>query len=67
MSPDMTIEAALFDPMIRAVMRADRIEPQAVERLLRSKARMLDRARGSALAPVVAQPSRSVAWNYCCA
>lgn len=46
MSPenrDLTIEGVLADPMIRAVMNADRIEPKAFEALLRSAAGKLGR------------------------
>ena len=32
---DRTIEAILVDPMVRAVMKADRVEPREMERLLR--------------------------------
>ncbi|MDX7950220.1 hypothetical protein P7D22_03380 [Lichenihabitans sp. Uapishka_5] len=38
MGRDLSIESVLADPMIRAMMRADHVEPQAFERLLRSAA-----------------------------
>lgn len=41
-SLDLTIEGALADPVIGAVMRADRVDPKRFEALLRSKARTLD-------------------------
>lgn len=40
-SLDLTIESAVADPVIGAVMRADRVDPQGFEALLRSKARSL--------------------------
>ena len=67
MSPDMTIESALSDPLIRAVMRADRIEPQAFERLLRSAARTIDRAPRPILPVLAARPPRAAFWDHCCA
>ena len=44
-SRDLTIDSALSDPMIRAVMRADRIEARDVEIVLRSAARRLAAAQ----------------------
>jgi hypothetical protein len=35
---DLTIDEAIRDPMIRLVMKADRIDPKAFERMLRSLA-----------------------------
>ena len=42
-SRDLTIDSVLADPMIRAVMRADRVDPVDLERLLRGKARQVSR------------------------
>ena len=44
-SLDLPLEGALADPMVAAVMRADRIDPKRFEDLLRSKARDLDATR----------------------
>lgn len=67
MSSDMTIESALSDPMIRAIMRADRVEAKSFERLLRSAAGTLDRAPRSRVPAVVAQrPPRSIFQGFCC-
>jgi hypothetical protein len=44
MSPknrDLTIESALADPMIQALMSADRVKPRAFEALLRGAARKI--------------------------
>lgn len=38
-SLDLTLEGALVDPMVAAVMRADRVDPRRFEALLRSAAR----------------------------
>ncbi|CCV12264.1 hypothetical protein [Mesorhizobium sp. STM 4661] len=35
---DLTIDEAIRDPMIRLVMKADRVDPRAFERMLRSLA-----------------------------
>lgn len=35
---DLTIDEAIRDPMIRLVMKADRVDPHALEALLRSLA-----------------------------
>ena len=68
MSSDMTIESTLADPMIRAVMRADRIEPQAFERLLRSAARSIDAAPLPALPPAwTARAAKAMSRGVCCA
>ena len=40
--PEMTLEGALADPMVAALMRADRVDPRGFECLLRSTARQLD-------------------------
>jgi hypothetical protein len=44
MSPerDLTIDTALADPIIRAAMAADRVNPREFETLLRSTAKRLD-------------------------
>jgi hypothetical protein len=68
MSPDLTIEAVLADPIIRAVMRADCVEPKAFERLLRSTAKQVDGARPPlAPASLVAQQARAAVRGFCCA
>ncbi len=46
-SLDLTLNDVLTDPMIAAAMRADRVDPQGFERLLRRTARDLD-GRGPA-------------------
>ena len=38
---DLTIEGALHDPLIAAVMRADRVDPRAFEVLLRGAKRRI--------------------------
>lgn len=55
--PDFTIDAALADPMIAAVMRADRVDPGRLEALLRSKARSLAESRTEAVSPALAKVS----------
>lgn len=35
---DLTIDEAIRDPMIRLVMKADGVDPNAFERMLRSRA-----------------------------
>ncbi len=71
MSADLTIDTALADPMIRALMRADHVEPKSFERLLRSKAKVVEhspRARVAAVAGVFAQrPFRLLSDGFCCA
>ena len=42
---DLTIEGALRDPLIAAVMRADRVDPRALEVLLRGAKRRIDEER----------------------
>ncbi|WP_244672912.1 hypothetical protein [Mesorhizobium sp. 131-2-1] len=37
---DLTIDEAIRDPMIRLVMKADRVDPRGLEAMLRSKAAM---------------------------
>ncbi len=68
MSSDMTIESALSDPMIRAIMRADRVEPQAFERLLNSAAKALEALpRRRPQVAAVARPLRPIIRGFCCA
>ena len=53
MSPktrDLTIESALADPMIQALMSADRVKPHAFEALLRGAARKI--ASGTSRVPL---------------
>ena len=57
-SLDLTIEGALADPVIGAVMRADRVDPQRFEALLRSKARTLDLGRRRVVPSFAAIASR---------
>ena len=66
-SRDLTIESALADPMIQAVMRADRVKPTDVQDLLRGKARQM---RGMPFAPLLspgllAQSARAAARRAC--
>ena len=42
---DLTIDEAIRDPMIRLVMKADRVDPRAFEATLRSLAAALAAAR----------------------
>lgn len=55
-SVDLTIEAAMADPMIAAAMRADGVDPRRLEHLLRSTARDLDAARRPSMAACCAVP-----------
>lgn len=63
-SRDLTIDSVLADPMIRAVMRADRVNPADLESLLRGKARQAI-SRPHVPAGVLACTARSVAWRTC--
>ena len=65
MSRDMTIESALSDPMIRAMLRADKVEPTSFERLLRSKAVSL--APNRVPASSVPRSPRAILPGFCCA
>jgi hypothetical protein len=65
MSRDMTIESALSDPMIRAMLRADKVEPKSFERLLRSKATSLAPNRGTM--PATPRSPRAFLPGFCCA
>ena len=44
-SLDLTIEGAMSDPVIGAMMRADRVEPRQLEASLRATARRLEAAQ----------------------
>ena len=57
-SLDLTLEGALADPMVAALMRADRIDPKRFEDLLRSKARDLNAARARPSIPFALLASR---------
>ena len=50
-SRDLTIESVLADPMILAVMKADRVNPIDFEMLLRGKARQVSGAPRAPLVP----------------
>lgn len=39
--PDATVEDIVTDPIVRALMKADRVDPTAFEALLRSRASKL--------------------------
>lgn len=45
-TPDLTLDEALADPVIGAVLKADHIDRRHFEMLLRTTARRLDRERG---------------------
>ena len=52
-TPDLTLDEALADPVIGAVMEADHVDKRHFEMLLRTTARRLHRERGLvALLPV---------------
>lgn len=55
---DLTIDTALADPVIAAVMRADRVDPRRFEALLRSKANVLVRSRDATPKPAGASELR---------
>ncbi len=48
---DLTIEGALSDPVIGAMMRADRVEPSQLEASLRATARRLEITRRAPKVP----------------
>jgi hypothetical protein len=50
-SLDLTIERMLADPMIAAVMRADRIDPHDLAQLLRAASLRFKGARGAEAPP----------------
>ena len=58
-SLDLTIESALNDPIIRAAMRADRVDPESLEALLRTTAQRLDDVRGAPDVPLAVQAQRA--------
>ena len=52
-TPDLTLDEALADPVIGAVMKADHVDKRQFETLLRTTARRLDRERSpAAMLPV---------------
>lgn len=60
---DLTLNDVLTDPMIAAAMRADRVDPQGFERLLRTTAQTLGtrrNARFSAVAGLAGQVCRGM-------
>ncbi len=54
-TPDLTLDEALADPVIGAVLKADHIDRHHFETLLRSTARRLDGERGSVVRPSLAR------------
>ncbi len=42
---ELTLDDALSDPLVRMVMAADRVDPQALRAILNSIASTLDRAK----------------------
>jgi hypothetical protein len=50
--PESSLSEALSDPLIRAVMAADRVDPRELESGLRDIARQLDSRRRGARHPV---------------
>ena len=65
---DLTLDEALSDPMIAAVLRADSVDPRQFETLLRSTARTLDARRGAVYRPaafLAARSCRPAAGDVC--
>lgn len=56
---DLTIDAVLADPVIGALMRADRVDVLRLEACLRSKARTLGQGRGGTAGQRVSQARRT--------
>lgn len=56
---DLTLDEALADPMIGAVLKADHVDRGGFETLLRSTARRLDGRRGPASRPTASLPARA--------
>ena len=68
MSTDLTIETALDDPMIRAVMRADGVSRHELDTMLRSTARLIERApvRRPLMAGLLnGKPACKTPWGLC--
>jgi hypothetical protein len=66
-SRDLTIDTVLADPMIRALMKADHVNPRDFESLLRGKARQVSAPSRLPLAPVnlLACSARATSWRAC--
>ena len=56
---DLTLDEALADPMIGAVLKADHVDRRGFESLLRSTARRLDNGRGPAVRPTASLAARA--------
>lgn len=56
---DLTLDEALADPMIGAVLQADHVDRRGFETLLRATARRLDNRRGPASRPTASTPARA--------
>ncbi len=56
---DLTLDEALADPMIGAVLKADHVDRGGFETLLRTTARRLDSRRGPASRPTASLPARA--------
>lgn len=56
---DLTLDEALADPVIGAVLKADHVDRGGFETLLRSTARRLDHGRGPLTRPTAALAARS--------
>ncbi len=59
---DLTIAEVLKDPLIRQVMRADRISVTGMATLLQDAARRQERALPADLAPIAHVAPRSAPW-----
>ena len=55
---DLTLDEALADPVIGAVLKADRVDRRGFETLLRATARRLGHERGPAARPTAGLPVR---------
>ena len=70
MSPEtreLNIESVLADPMIRIMMKADRVIPADLEALLRGKARVVAPSRAPIVpASLLACTARAVASGRAC-
>ncbi len=56
---DLTLDEALADPMIGAVLKADHVDRRGFETLLRATARRLDTGRGPAARPTASLAARA--------
>ena len=66
-SRDLTIDSVLADPIISALMKADRVDPVVFERLLRGKARQVSSPSRAPLVPtsLLAAAPRRAGWRAC--